>query len=162
VNAALGVMNIRPGAHNDSKVLAELIDSFRPMLTLDPTGAGAEQYLISVSESAEREYLSSPRYLYLVAELEGRVVGFIAMRDRTHLFHLFVAAEHQGRGIARALWERAREQILRDGGGAVFTVNSSLSAVPVYKRFGFRPAGAEIQAHGIAFVPMRLELRNDA
>lgn len=155
-------MNIRPGAPNDSKVLAELIDTFRPMLTLDPTGAGAEQYLISVSESAEREYLSSPRYLYLVAELDGRVVGFIAMRDRTHLFHLFVAAEHQRKGIARALWERAQEQILGDGEGAVFTVNSSLSAVPVYQQFGFRPAGAEIQAHGIAFVPMRLELRNDA
>ena len=80
----------------------------------------------------------------------------------THLFHLFVAAAHQRIGIARALWEQARQLSLRAGPIAEFTVNSSLNAVPVYRSFGFVPAGAVTQVHGIAFLPMRLTLQYDA
>ena len=155
-------MNIRSASPADARSLAELIASFQPSLTLDPSGVGAEQYLASVSETAERQYLESPRYTYFVAEHESEVVGFIAMRDRTHLFHLFVAAEHQGQGIAGSLWRQAREHALRAGGSNVFTVNSSLNAVVVYERFGFVPSGAQVQAHGIVFLPMRLALENDA
>jgi ribosomal protein S18 acetylase RimI-like enzyme len=155
-------MNIRSATPADARPLAELIASFQPMLTLDPSGVGAEQYLASVSEEAERQYLESPRYTYFVTEQEGEVVGFIAMRDRTHLFHLFVAAEYQGQGIASSLWRQAREHAVRGGEPSVFTVNSSLNAVVVYERFGFVRSGAEVQAHGIAFLPMRLALKNDA
>ncbi len=124
--------------------------------------AGVNKYLASVSEDAERQYLDSPRYAYLIAELEGRMAGFIAMRDNKHLFHLFVAAAHQRTGIARALWEQARQLSLRAGPIAEFTVNSSLNAVPVYRSFGFVPAGVVMQVHGIAFLPMRLTLHNAA
>jgi GNAT superfamily N-acetyltransferase len=155
-------MNTRSATPADARSLAGIIASFQPTLTLDPSGVGAEHYLASVSEEAERQYLESPRYTYLVAEHGGEVVGFIAMRDRTHLFHLFVAAEYQGQGIASRLWLQARGHAVRPGKPSVFTVNSSLNAVVVYERFGFVPSGAEVQAHGIAFLPMRLALRNDA
>jgi GNAT superfamily N-acetyltransferase len=155
-------MRIRPGNPGDANAVASLIGSFQPILTLEPSGAGAEQYRASVSENAERLYLESPRYAYLVAELEGSMAGFVAMRDGKHLFHLFVAAEHQRIGIARALWERARQHSLRAGPIAEFTVNSSLNAVPVYRSFGFVPAGAVVEVHGIAFLPMHLSLQNDA
>jgi GNAT superfamily N-acetyltransferase len=154
-------MNIRPGTPADAIVIAELIGSFQSMLTLDPSGAGAEQYLASVSEQAERQYLESPRYSYLIAEAEGNLIGFIAIRDKTHLFHLFVASEHQRKGVARALWRKARDQALDVLGVSEFTVNSSMNAVPTYKSFGFIPVGAEVGAHGIAFLPMRVELQND-
>jgi GNAT superfamily N-acetyltransferase len=153
-------MHIRPGTPGDANAVASLIASFQPILTLEPSGAGAEQYLASVSEDAERGYLDSPRYVYLVAELEGRMAGFIAMRDRRHLFHLFVAAASQRTGIARALWEQARQVSLRAGPIAEFTVNSSLNAVPVYCSFGFVPTGEVTQEHGIAFLPMHLTLQN--
>ena len=65
-------MHIRPGNPGDANAVASLIASFQPILTLEPSGAGAEQYLASVSEDAERQYLESPRYAYLVAELEGK------------------------------------------------------------------------------------------
>jgi ribosomal protein S18 acetylase RimI-like enzyme len=155
-------MNIRSATPADARPLAGLIASFQPTLTLDPSGVGAEQYLASVSEEAERRYLESPRYTYFVTEHEGEIVGFIAMRDHTHLFHLFVAAQCQRRGLASGLWCRAREHAVRAAGPGVFTVNSSLNAVAMYERFGFVPSGAEVQAHGIAFLPMRLELKNDA
>jgi GNAT superfamily N-acetyltransferase len=152
-------MNIRPGNITDSKAIAELIESFQSSLTLDPSGAGAEHFLASVSEASERQYLESPRYRYWIAELDGELTGFIAMRDQSHLFHLFVAAEQHRKGIAATLWCCARDQAIRAGGVSEFTVNSSLNAVPVYKRFGFVPAGEPVQMHGIAFLPMRLNLR---
>jgi GNAT superfamily N-acetyltransferase len=151
-------MNIRPGNPCDSRRLAEFFESFKPLFTLDPSGAGAEHFLASVSEAAEHQYLKSPRYAYWAAELDGKVLGFIAMRDKTHLFHLFVAAEHQRNGIAASLWRYAREQVIRDGGVGEFTVNSSMGAVPVYERFGFVPAGERVRMHGIAFLPMRLKV----
>jgi len=155
-------MHIRPGNPGDANAVASLIASFRAILTLDPGGAGAEQFLASVSEEAERQHLESPdRYAYLVAELAGHMVGIVAMRDRTHLFHLFVAAAHQRMGIGRTLWEQARQLSLRAGPVAEFTVNSSLNAVPVYLSFGFVPAGAVTQEHGIAFLPMRLALKKN-
>jgi predicted GNAT family N-acyltransferase len=53
------------------------------------------------------------------------------------------------------LWERALEELRTAGSDKAFTVNSSLSAVPVYEAFGFVPAGSIQRMHGISFLPMR-------
>ena len=81
-------MNLRPGTVADAGPVAELIASFQSELTVDPSGAGAERYLASVSPRAEREYLESPRYFYIVAEQDGAIAGFIAIRDNSHSAHL--------------------------------------------------------------------------
>lgn len=154
-------MNIRRGTPSDAGSVAALIASFQSQLTDDPTGLGAAQYLASVSEDAERQYLHSARYVYFVAEEGHSLLGFIAIRDGTHLFHLFVARSHQRAGIATRLWQAAQEAASCHGGLATFTVNSSLNAVPVYEAFGFRPAGAVVSVHGISFLPMRLEAHGD-
>jgi len=155
-------MIIRGGAPNDATALAALIARFQPMLTLEPNGACAEQYPASVSEAPERGYLESPRYAHFVAEREGEVVGCIAIRDGTHLCHLFVAAESQGQGIATALWGRAREHAVRASGTREFTVNTSLNALAIHEYFGFMPFGAKIHAHGVAFPPMSGRPKSDA
>ena len=148
-------MEFRAGSPADAEAIAALIASFQSELTDDPSGAGAERYLASVSVQAEREYLASERYRYLLAYSDSQLAGFIAIRDGSHLFHLFVERSHQRQGIGRRLWELALEELCapsRDGG---FTVNSSLSAVPVYHAFGFVPAGSIQSMHGISFPPMR-------
>ena len=148
-------MEFRAGSLADAEAIAGLIASFHSELTDDPSGVGAEEYLASVSLQAEREYLGSERYRYLLAYSDSQLAGFIAIRDGSHLFHLFVERSHQRQGIGRRLWELALEELCapsRDGG---FTVNSSLSAVPVYHAFGFVPAGSIQSMHGISFLPMR-------
>ena len=155
-------MIIRLGIPSDANAIAALIQSFQRMLTIDATGAGAEEYLASVSEEAETRYLNSPRYAYLVAENKVGIVGFIALRDNGHVFHMFVHSLRQHEGIAGALWHQAREAALQSGNPGAFTVNSSMIAVPVYRSFGFVTEGSPVQTHGIAFQPMRLKLRDDA
>jgi len=148
-------MKFRAGLPTDAEAIAGLIASFQSELTDDPSGAGAEEYLASVSVQAEREYLASERYRYFLACSDSELAGFIAIRDRCHLFHLFVERSHQRHGIGRRLWERALHELCAPGSYGGFTVNSSLSAVPVYQAFGFVSAGSIQRMHVISFLPMR-------
>ena len=154
-------MKLRSGAASDAEEIAALIASFHSEMTVDPNGVGAEQYFATVSANAERSYLTSEKYSYLVAEQDGLVVGFIALRDTSHIFHLFVARAYQRQGLAHELWATAKAQALRTASLGNFTVNSSLVAVPVYRAFGFAPAGEVTTAHGISFLPMRLVIENE-
>ena len=69
-------MEFRAGSPTDAEAIAGLIASFQSELTDDPSGAGAEKYLASVSVQAEREYLGSERYLYLLAYSDSQLAGF--------------------------------------------------------------------------------------
>src|SRR3954469_5230370 len=151
-------MNLRPGNVADAGPIAALIASFQAELTVDPSGAGADHFLASVSEHAERGYLESPRYSFIVAEDSGTVAGFIAIRDSTHLCHLFVDRRFHRQGLGRWLWQGARTDALRRGNAGQFTVNSSLNAIPVYSSFGFTPSGPITTMHGVSFLPMQLSL----
>lgn len=148
-------MEIRTGLPSDAEAIAQLITSFQSELTDDPSGAGAEEFLATVSLEAERGYLASERYRYLLAHSDSQLAGFIAIRDGSHLFHLFVARAHQRQGIARLLWERALRELCAPSSEGALTVNSSLSAVPVYRAFGFAPAGSLQRVHGVSFLPMK-------
>lgn len=134
---------------------------FRDLYVAEPGGAGAEEFFASVSSEAERGYICSERYDFLLAEAGGELAGVIAMKDHTHLYHLFVSPEFQRQGLARDLWQRVRE-MTGAGEAQAFTVNSTLSAVPVYERFGFRAVSQPVEKNGVVFVPMRLEEGEDA
>lgn len=124
-------------------------------IACDCTAEGLSGLLRSMSPKAIRDFLDSG-YRYHVAVSAGRIVGVVGMRDECHLFHLFVAEEHQGRGIARSLWNAARQSCRAAGNPGVFTVHASSLARPVYVRFGFVPESASITNNGVTAVPMRL------
>jgi ribosomal protein S18 acetylase RimI-like enzyme len=155
-------MDIRPGLPSDAEAIAGLIASFQSELTDDPSGVGAEKFLASVSLQAERDYLASERYRYLLAFSGSQLAGFIAIRDGSHLFHLFVERAYQRRGLARSLWQQALRELCTPNSDGDFTVNSSLAAVPVYRAFGFVPAGSRQREHGISFLPMRCPVSRGA
>lgn len=149
-------MIFRRASVDDAEAISSLICSFQPSLTLDPSGRGAEEFLASVSADAERSYICSDRFHYLIAEVDGSLAGFIAVRDRTHLFHLFVEAKFQRQGLAGELWSRAHAAACQTGPARAFTVNATPQAAPVYQRFGFEQCSPLVETHGIAFIPMRL------
>ena len=146
----------------DAKNISELIIFLSPPFFVAADGRGAEHFLEGVSLEAETKYLNDPRYHFIVAHDAEKLVGFIAMRDVTHLFHLFVAPSYQGRGLGRQLWQQAHHYAIThptcNNAEPIFTVNSSLQAAPVYQRFGFIESGAVVQTHGISFVPMQRQL----
>jgi GNAT superfamily N-acetyltransferase len=149
-------MKVVAATVSDAEEISKLIMELSEPFFLSPSREGAEPFLASVSKEAERGYLSASNFSYFAAKANDNLAGFIALRDNSHLFHLFVAKEFQGKGLATQLWSMAKAKALEAGNPGEFTVNSSLNAVPVYKRFGFVRQGEVQSMHGISFQPMRL------
>lgn len=99
-----------------------------------------------------------PSYAHHLYFSGSILAGVIVMRDRTHVHHLFVDPAFQRKGIASQLWRRARDEALDPGVAKVFSVRSSVLAVPVYARFGFLPVGGLIEKDGLTFAPMELRI----
>lgn len=156
----LGRMNIRVAVPTDASRIAELVRSFEAVLVEDP--AAAAPFWESMSQRAHEQNIASERFSYYVGETQGALLGFIAMRDHTHLFNLFVDRPCQGRGLGRTLWQHAAQRIPVHAWQQHVTVNASLNAAPVYQALGFKPAADVVRQHGIAFLPMSWERSQNA
>ena len=149
-------MQVRLATVADVPRISALIRPLSEPFFLSPGGEGAELFLQSISEAAIHGYVTAENFRYQVAESEGQLLGVVAVRDNSHLYHLFINPAFQGHGMARQLWQLARAQAVHAGNRGRFTVNSSLGAVPVYERFGFVVSGPTVAKHGISFQPMVL------
>ena len=112
-----------------------------------------ERFLAKNNESSIRDFIADG-FRYHVAELRGRIVGFVGVRDNKHLYHLFVANDFQRQGLARRLWTVARDECIAAGNPGTFTVNSSNKAVAVYERLGFVRTGPMKDDDGVMYNPM--------
>jgi GNAT superfamily N-acetyltransferase len=156
-------ITVRPARPEDAEAISALITGLTHYGLADPSRPqDAPNFLASISPAGVAAAMADARYRYHVAEHEGQIVGVVAMRDETHLYHLFVAEAFHGRWIAGRLWEVARHSVRFPEGPVRFTVNSSRYAVPVYERLGFVAADTEQVKEGVAFVPMVMAERGDS
>lgn len=150
-------MQFETGSIADAQEISALILELSAPFYVALDREGAEPFLASISVSAVRGYMQASNFSYLIARCPlGTLAGLIAMRDQTHLFHLFVAEPFQRKGLGRRLWEQAKARVNAQNAASGFTVNASLNAVPVYESFGFEKQGRIRVAHGVTFQPMRL------
>jgi len=152
----LSGMTIRAATIADAEEISSLIVELSAPFYTSATREGAEPFLTSISAEAQRGYITAKNFSYYVAESNARLAGLVVLRDNSHLFHLFVANPLQGAGLARRLWEIVKAEALAAGNPGLFTVNSSLNAVPVYEKFGFVRKGEVQHMHGVSFQPMHL------
>lgn len=150
---------IREAAIDDAGPISRLISVLaEKFIASNFTDEGRDNLLNSMTPAAIAKYIQSG-YLYHVAENENVIVGAVGIRDNSHLYHLFVAESHQGRGMAKALWEKALNESLCRGNPGEFTVNSSLNAHPVYEQLGFMAQSKPITKRGVIYIPMKLKLQ---
>ena len=142
---------VRPATASDAVAISQLITGWAYHYLDDPPPPEAANFLATLTPAATAERITSENFRYYVAQGRTGVDGVIAIRNGSHLYHLFVRSEAHGQGIARALWEHAKAQ---SGTSGSFVVNSSLPAIPVYERFGFVAKDGPQQANGLVFVPM--------
>lgn len=147
---------IQPAREADSPAIAALIDSLAAQILADPGAPAAVAFIASISPAAITGYIRNPDYRYILGYIGETLVGAAAMRGNSHLYHLFVSARLQRRGIAKALWMQLRDTAIAAGNSGVFTVNSSINAIAVYSRLGFVAVGEVQHKNGIQFQPMRL------
>jgi GNAT superfamily N-acetyltransferase len=131
----------------DAPACAALVAALIPELRF--ANPGIERFAASIAPARQAGYIASHRYW--MAEYQGRLVGLAALRAPRHLFHLFVAADWQGRGLGLQLFR----QVTAGDEHLPLTLNSSLAAIGFYTRLGFRPTQALQFADGIAYLPMR-------
>lgn len=148
---------IRKARTEDASKISELIFRVAHHFSTGTTGEVASWFKASITPSAIAGHINDPKFNYLVGFMGEALAGVIAVRDITHVHHLFVAPEFQRNGLATKLWEHAKSEALMSGNKEGFSVRSSEFAVSVYQRFGFRVTGPRTVKEGIAFVPMKLE-----
>lgn len=149
-------MVIRPLVTTDIPLVAHLLRTLALEYILHESSAeGASTFLAENNESGLRGFVARG-HVYHVALAGEELAGFVAVRDDRHLFHLFVDKRWHGRGLARRLWETARTAAIARGGGAVFTVNASNFAVPMYEALGFVRTAPTQCTKGLYYNPMRL------
>lgn len=149
-------MQIRPIKDEDAPAVARLLNALaRKFIVHESTPEGAATFLRENNEEAIRRYIEAGQ-VYHVAESDAEIAGFISIREQSHLFHLFVGAKWQGQGVARKLWETARQSAIDAGGSGDFTVNASNFAVPIYEKLGFVRTAPMQCLKGLYFNPMSL------
>lgn len=149
---------IRPAHPDDARAISGLIcDQVEKFIAPELTAEGRQTLLREMDGAHIAAHLADPAFRYHVCEdPPGHIVGIVSTRDHSHLFGLYVADAYHGRGIARRLWETARDACLEAGGSGEFTVKSSRYAVRVYEKFGFEREGGEMEKSGVVFIPLRL------
>ncbi len=151
-------MHIRPATKADIQPMSLLISSLVTEFILPTcTEQGAQILINSMDQGSIKHYFDSG-YQYNVALIDDTIVGVVGIRDNSHLYHLFVAKSHQGKGISKTLWDHAKQQAIDNGNAGFFTVNSALNATELYLKWGFVPLSGIRERSGIKDIPMRLML----
>ncbi|MBD5153041.1 MAG: GNAT family N-acetyltransferase [Oscillibacter sp.] len=94
----------------------------------------------------------------IYAAFDGdRIIGIMGMRsNKTHINLVFTKKEYHHQGIATALFEYLKQDLLReDPNLKEITLNSSPYGKGFYLHIGFVPQSEEQEKHGIRFTPMK-------
>jgi GNAT superfamily N-acetyltransferase len=90
--------------------------------------------------------------LMLGAFEADKLVGVLSVNvNRSHISLMFVDKKYHRRGVARAMFNEAINQIKPE----YLTVNSSPYAVEAYKKLGFMQTEEKKVSNGIIYVPMK-------
>lgn len=144
-------IEIRAATREDMATVARLVAAeFTRSIASQYRLEGRRTFLAYAEETALRSRLELGHAETLVAEHpRDGLVGCIELRGN-HVSLLFVAHDHQRRGIARTLLQQA----LATRGDAEITVHAAPSSRAAYERLGFAATGDPAVGNGIEFVPM--------
>lgn len=148
-------MRIRPIEHSDVPAVAALFRALATEFIVHESPPEAAATFLRDNDEAGFQGFLRLGHAYHVAEIDGELAGFIAIRERQHLYHMFVAKRFHRRGVARALWDVARRAAIVAGGDGSFTVNASNYALPVYQAMGFQRSAPMQCVNGLYFNPMQ-------
>jgi GNAT superfamily N-acetyltransferase len=151
-------MSMRRASKEDAQQIKDLVSSLSYFYMSDLNFALPAWFSTSLELAQFEDRLENDRFTNIIYELDNDIIGYISMKDNSHLYHLFVVGEaspvenrhHQGKGIARQLWSAVK----RICPSSKYTVRSSIYAVPIYQKFGFALSGVVSEKDGIQYQPM--------
>lgn len=114
-----------------------------------------EEGIREFKKTIENKAWLKEREFYGAFDENNKILGVIAIKDKTHIALFFVDKKYQKKGIGRKLYEKVKS--LNEKG--FFTVNSSPYAHEVYKRLDFIDTDKEQVVNGLSFFPMKAEFK---
>lgn len=147
-------MHVRDMQEPDIDTMARLLGRLARKYFLATCSPEQASTFVRENDAAALRRLAAGGYAYHVADHDGRIAGFIAVREERHVYHLFVDPDYHRRGIGRMLWEHAKSAAVARGGDGCFTVNSSNYAVAMYEALGFARTAPTQTRNGLQFNPM--------
>jgi GNAT superfamily N-acetyltransferase len=143
-------MSIRTASKEDAQQIKDLVSSLSYFYMSDLNSALPAWFSTNLELVQFEARLESGRFTNIIYELDNNIVGYISMKDNSHVYHLFVDRHHQGKGIARQLWSAVK----RICPSSKYTVRSSIYAVPIYQKWGFVISDVVGEKDGIQYQPM--------
>ncbi|BEU04302.1 hypothetical protein OAG1_31020 [Agarivorans sp. OAG1] len=108
--------------------------------------------------SARRQDMSAVAdktlYQALKAELNGKLVAYVAWREGHYIAQLYVDSAYQRSGVGRQLLTAVKHRV----SARTIKLKASCNSLGFYKKLGFVETADPQCRNGISFVPMALEL----
>ena len=146
-------VSIRPASYADIPLLSQLVNGLSHYYLSDDSKNIPNWLQETLTETAFLARLDDKVYQHFVAEIEGKIVGFIAIKQPNHLYHLFVDENYHGYAIGKKLWQYAVKQLDLDN--QTIILRASLFAVPFYQKLGFVATDNVMEKDGLNFLPMQ-------
>src|SRR3569833_735411 len=138
-------ISIRPAVVSDAQTIGAVFDAavakgwtYMGELAATPMFP-PEEWDETIAEHAP------PNALFVAVDETGRVVGFVAVHPpESELYLLFIHPTYAGRGVGRALLDKAHDVLRAAGCREVFlyTHEENARAIAVYEAAGYRRDGA--------------------
>jgi GNAT superfamily N-acetyltransferase len=147
---------IRPAGVQDAPWLADLAErTFRETYSAHNTPANMERYVAEhFAPALQAAELADPRYITLVAELEGRPAGYTQLArgpapacvtgpDPMEIIRFYVDRPWHGQGLAQELMKAAASHAHSAGAGTLWlgVWERNPRAIAFYRKCGFAEVG---------------------
>ena len=143
--------SIRHAVVTDASDISKLIASTSETCCFSEAAPCPDWYLNSIQTQAIATLIASDRMVFLLAVNDQAIAGVLAIEGKSSIKYFFVRPAQQKMGIGQLLWQFAKNS---GAFGETLKVRSSLFAVPVYERLGFKTTEPPGCFKGLHFQPM--------
>jgi len=140
-------MYIRIANEEDALAVSSLVmNTAQAQLRNEFSNDGWTLFQRLLSVKTQKDLINSKQFYYLLAVAKStstqkeKIIGVLAIKDSSHLFHFFINPDYQGKGIGRLLWYKYLQQIKAISIPkkiSKITVNASDFAAQFYLKLGF-------------------------
>lgn len=160
------MVHVRRGLPDDAVALSAIAEStFRETFGATNSTADMQAYCVnSFNSEIQRQELADPNMFTLLAESNGRLVGFaqikfhstkqcVAAQRPSELYRIYVIGECQGQGLAQQLMHEVIELVHQNSSDRLWlgVWEHNPKAIRFYQKYGFQVVGEH-----------RFQLGNDA
>ena len=125
----------------------------------DYSQEGIESFRDFISDQWLKKMFLKGQYQMFVALDQGKIIGFLTVRNEHHISLLFVDKNYHRKGVGKTLVEKAGEYLITEMGVDYMTVDSAPYALEFYHKQGFWDLAPRQQNQGIIYTSMKKNLK---